>query len=163
MKVGSIRSDVLIDVLGPKGASGAYFVMNEDLQSRFLTDSYIGVCSDGSTTGFHPRGHGTFAKIIEQYVMQDQVLTLPQAVQKMTSFAAKVLKIADRGILKEGMVADLIVFDPARVHANATYPSPLQLADGFDVVIVNGKVARENGRRIDELFGSVLQPSKSSD
>ena len=155
--------DVLIDVIGPKGASGAYFVMNEALQSRFLTDSFIGVCSDGSPTGFHPRGHGTFAKIIEQYVLQDHVLTLPQAVQKMTSFAASILNIADRGVLKEGMVADLIVFDPARVHANATYPNPLQLADGFDVVIVNGKVARENGQRTDGLFGAVLRPTTLSE
>ena len=86
------------------------------------------------------------------------MLTLPEAVRKMTSFAARVMGIGDRGIVKEGMVADLIVFDPSRVRANATYPSPLQFADGFDVVIVNGKVARENGRLGDELFGAVLKP-----
>jgi N-acyl-D-amino-acid deacylase len=150
--------DVLIDVIGPDGVSGAYFVMNQELQSRFATDAHIGICSDGSPTGFHPRGHGTFAKIIQEYVVQDRLLTLPAAVEKMTSFAAGVLGITDRGIIKEGMVADLIVFDPSRVRANATYPNPLQLASGFDVVIVNGKVARENGRRTDEMFGVVLQP-----
>jgi N-acyl-D-aspartate/D-glutamate deacylase len=150
--------DVLIDVIGPAGAKGAYFVMNEELQSRLVTDAHIGVCSDGSPTGFHPRGHGTFAKIIEQYVMRDHLLTLPEAVRKMTSFAASVMGIEDRGIVKEGMVADLIVFDPSRVRANATYPSPLQFADGFDVVIVNGKIARENGRLGSELFGAVLKP-----
>lgn len=150
--------DVLIDVIGPDGVSGAYFVMNEELQSRFVTDAHIGVCSDGSPTGFHPRGHGTFAKIIQQYVMRDHLLTLPEAVWKMTSFAAGVLGITDRGVVREGMVADLIVFDPSRVRANATYPNPLQLADGFDVVIVNGKIARENGRRAEELMGAVLRP-----
>jgi N-acyl-D-aspartate/D-glutamate deacylase len=150
--------DVLIDVIGPDGVSGAYFVMNEELQSRFITDAHIGICSDGSPTGFHPRGHGTFAKIIQKYVVQDRLLTLSAAVEKMTSFAASVLGITDRGIIREGMVADLIVFDPSRVRANATYPNPLQLAGGFDVVIVNGKVARENGRRTDKMFGAVLRP-----
>ena len=150
--------DVLIDIIGPEGVSGAYFVMNDELQSRLLTDRFVGVCSDGSPTGFHPRGHGTFAKIIERYVMQDKVLSLAEAVRKMTSFAAGVLGIGDRGVVREGMVADLLVFDPARVHASATYPEPLQLAVGFDVVIVNGKVARENGERSDGLFGAVLKP-----
>ena len=61
--------DVLIDVIGPQGGSGAYFVMNDELQSRLLADPLVGVCSDGSPTGFHPRGHGTFARIIERYVV----------------------------------------------------------------------------------------------
>ena len=150
--------DVLIDVIGPQGASGAYFVMNDELQARLLQDPMVGVCSDGSPTGFHPRGHGTFAKIIETYVVGRGLLSLPEAVQKMTSFAAAVLRIDDRGAIREGMLADLIVFDPARVRATATYPDPLQLADGFDVVVVNGKVARENGRLAGELFGRVLKP-----
>jgi len=150
--------DVLIDVIGPQGVSGAYFVMNDELQSRLLADPFVGICSDGRPTGFHPRGHGTFAKIIERYVMQDKVLTLPEAVRKMTSFAAAVLGITDRGIVQEGMIADLIVFDPSRVHAPASYPDPLQLAAGFDVVIVNGNVAREDDQRTDAMFGNVLRP-----
>lgn len=150
--------DVLIDVIGPQGASGAYFVMNDALQARLLQDPNVGVCSDGSPTGFHPRGHGTFAKIIETYVVDQGALTLPEAVRKMTSFAASVLGISDRGAVKPGMLADLIVFDPAKVHATATYPDPLQFADGFDVVIVNGKVAREDGRLAAGFHGRVLQP-----
>jgi len=150
--------DVLIDVLGPAGAKGAYFVMNDELQTRLMTDPFVGICSDGDPTGFHPRGHGTFAKIIERYVMRDKVFTLPEAVHKMTSFAAGILGITDRGVVREGMIADLLIFDPARVHATATYPNPLQLATGFDVVIINGKVARENNQLADELFGNVLRP-----
>jgi N-acyl-D-aspartate/D-glutamate deacylase len=76
----------------------------------------------------------------------------------MTSFAAGVLRISDRGTIRPDMKADLIVFDPAKVHARATYPDPLQFADGFDVVIVNGKVARENGRLAAEFHGRVLAP-----
>ncbi|MDH4071601.1 MAG: amidohydrolase family protein, partial [Gammaproteobacteria bacterium] len=150
--------DVLIDEIGPTGASGAYFVMNDALQARFLADPNVGVCSDGSPTGFHPRGHGTFAKIIETYVNDEHVLSLPGAVQKMTSFAADVLGITDRGTIEVGTKADLLVFDPARVRATATYPDPLQLAEGFDVVIVNGRVARENRALAGDLHGRVLTP-----
>jgi N-acyl-D-aspartate/D-glutamate deacylase len=150
--------DVLIDVIGPDGAYGAYFVMNDELQARLLADPQVGVCSDGSPSGFHPRGHGTFAKIIEKYVVQDGVLTLGEAIRKLTSFPAKVLGITDRGVLKEDMIADLLIFDPRNVHARSTYPDPLQLAQGFDVVVVNGKIAREYGRQADSHFGRVLSP-----
>jgi N-acyl-D-aspartate/D-glutamate deacylase len=153
----------LIDVIGPQGASGAYFVMNEALQSRLLADAEVGICSDGSPTGFHPRGHGAFATIIEDYVVGRGVLSLPEAVRKMTSFAAGVLGVEDRGVLRAGMKADLLVFDPANVKSLATYPDPLQLAEGFDVVVVNGRVARENGRLADGRFGRVLQPVPGAD
>ena len=150
--------DILIDVIGPDGVSGAYFVMNDELQARLFSGPFIGVCSDGSPTGFHPRGHGTFAKIIEKYVVEDKVLSLSEAIRKLTSFPAELMRIADRGAVSEGMIADLLVFDPRNVHENATYPDPLQLADGFEVVIVNGKIARESGRQAADLFGRVLQP-----
>jgi N-acyl-D-aspartate/D-glutamate deacylase len=150
--------DVLIDVIGPQGASGAYFVMNDELQSRLLQRPYVGVCSDGSPTGFHPRGHGTFAKIIEDYVVEQGALSLQEAIRKMTSFPADILGIEDRGQLRVGSKADVIVFDPARVRALATYTEPLQLAEGFEVVIVNGEIARRDGRLGDHLGGRVLKP-----
>jgi N-acyl-D-aspartate/D-glutamate deacylase len=150
--------DVLIDVIGPQGTYGAYFVMNDELQANLLQDPNVGVCSDGSPTGFHPRGHGTFAKIIETYVLEQGVLSLPEAIRKMTSFAARVLGIEDRGAIKPNMMADIVVFDPQNVRALATYPDPLQLAEGFDLVIVNGKVARENGALDSEYHGRVLTP-----
>ena len=150
--------DVLIDVIGPQGASGAYFVMNDELQTRLLKDPHVGVCSDGSPTGFHPRGHGTFARIIERFVVRDKVLSLPEAVQKMTSFAAGVLGIADRGVLQPGMIADVIVFDPLEIRERATYPDPLQMAQGFDTVIVNGRLARDAEGLASKLHGQVLRP-----
>jgi len=151
--------DVLIEVIGPQGASGAYFVMNDELQSRLLQSPHVGVCSDGSPTGFHPRGHGTFAKIIEEYVVEQQVLSLTEAIRKMTSFPASVLRIRDRGTLLAGSKADVIILDPANVRALATYPEPLQLAEGFEVVIVNGEIARQDGRLTDALAGRVLLPN----
>ena len=150
--------DVLIDVIGPQGSYGAYFVMNDALQTRLIRDPFVGVCSDGSPTGFHPRGHGTFAKIIEKFVVENGVLTLPEAIQKMTSFPASVLAISNRGVIRAGMKADLIVFDANSVRENASYPNPLRFADGFDVVVVNGEVAREQGQLSASMHGVVLRP-----
>lgn len=151
--------DVLIDDIGPTGASGAYFVMNDALQARLLESDIVGVCSDGSPTGFHPRGHGTFARIIEKFVVEDRALTLAQAVHKMTGFAADVLGIDDRGRLAAGSKADIVVFDPANVRETATYPAPHRLAEGFDIVIVNGRLAREDGVASEALRGRVLRPA----
>ena len=150
--------DILIDVIGPQGASGAYFVMNDELQSRLLEDAYVGVSSDGSPTGFHPRGHGTFAKIIEEYVVNRESLALSEAVRKMTSFAADILGITDRGRVEVGQAADLIVFDPAAVRARATYPEPHELASGFELVLVNGEIAFKDGAGQPQRNGAVLRP-----
>ena len=151
--------DILIDEIGPNGASGAYFVMNEELQDRLLLDPNIGICSDGSISGYHPRGHGTFAKIIEKYVVNEGMLSLEEAIRKMTSFAAKVLGIDDRGILREGMKADIIIFNPDKVRARASYTDPFLLAEGFDIVMVNGRKAWDNQKHSDQLWGKVLKPN----
>ena len=148
----------LIEDLGPQGSSGAYFVMDKELQESLLKDDIIGVCSDGSKTGHHPRGHGTFAKIIETYVVQDSILTLEQAVQKMTSYAAEILHLKDRGLLKKGYKADIIIFDPENVKAPADYVNPHQLSKGFDKVLVNGKVVRDDENLTTKLSGKVLLP-----
>ena len=151
--------DILIDLIGPEGVSGAYFVMNNELQTRFFIDPNIGISSDGSPTGFHPRGHGTFAKVIEEYVVNKGLLSLEAAVYKMTSFAASILGITERGQLKPGMIADLLIFDASKVKAIANYTDPFEYADGFDVVIINGNIARENGELVEGFFGKVLQPN----
>jgi len=150
--------DVLIDVIGPQGGYAAYFVMDETLQTRLVIDPDVSVSSDGSPTGFHPRGHGAFAKVIEEYVVARKLISLSEAVRKMTSLPADTIGISDRGRLEPGLAADILIFDPSRVSAPATYTDPLQLALGFDVVIVNGKVARENGSLATGLHGEVLVP-----
>lgn len=149
---------VLIEKIGPQGSSGAYFVMDDELQTRLLTDPLISISSDGSPEGFHPRGHGAFAKIIEEYVNKRQVLSLGEAVRKMTSQSAGILGITDRGVIEAGKKADIIIFDPEAVKATATYPEPHQLAEGFDTVIVNGRIARHQARMADTYAGKVLKP-----
>lgn len=150
--------EILVDEIGPQGASGAYFVMNEALQSRLLQDSLVGVCSDGSPTMHHPRGYGTFAKIIETYVQQEQLFALETAIHKMTGLAADILQLKDRGRIAEGMKADIVIFNPSEIQATATYDNPKQLAKGFEVVIVNGKLIRRNGRETNVRNGKILLP-----
>jgi N-acyl-D-aspartate/D-glutamate deacylase len=149
--------DVLIDDIRPGGASGAYFVMNDALQSRFIADSLVMICSDGSPTSRHPRGHGTFAKIIEQYVLQDSLFSLEEAVRKMTSLPAQTMGITDRGRLVPGMKADILIFDPQQVKATATYENPFQLAEGFEYVLVNGKLSIDGGEIAQQRNGKMLR------
>lgn len=151
---------VLIDSIGPEGASAAYFVMNKELQERFITDPLMAISSDGSPTSFHPRGHGTFAKLIEEYVVNNGRLSLEEAIRKITALPASILGLADRGIIKVGKRADLLLFDPARVKAVADYSNPHQLARGFDYVIIDGNIALENGQFSSRRFGRVLTPKE---
>jgi len=149
---------ILIDLIGPQGSSGAYFVMDDELQTRLLEDPQISIASDGRIDGFHPRGHGAFAKIIDEYVNQRQLFSLAEAVRKMTSQSASILGLTDRGVIQAGKKADILIFDPAKIKATATYPEPHQFAEGFDVVIVNGKIARRADKITDTFFGKVLKP-----
>ena len=151
---------ILIDVIGPQGAGGAYFIMDDALQSRLLEDEMITASSDGSPTGFHPRGHGIFAKIIEEYVVNRGAVSLEEMVRKVTSFSASILGLQDRGSIELGKVADLVLFDPETIRANATYRDPLQLSSGFDMVFIAGEVAFENGASTQESLGDVLSPNQ---
>ncbi len=136
---------VLRDVIGPYGTSAAFFVMDEVLQQRLLMHPSIAVGSDGSPTMFHPRGYGSFAKIIEEYVVQKGAFTLTEAIRKMTSLPATILGLEDRGTLHVGMKADLILFHPKDVRAKASFDTPHQLAEGIDLVILNGEIAFKKG------------------
>ncbi|WP_235861382.1 N-acyl-D-amino-acid deacylase family protein [Pontibacter flavimaris] len=149
--------DVLVDNIGPYGASGAYFIMDEELQEGLLLDPYVMIGSDGSPSMHHPRGYGSFAKVIETYVLGKKVLTLEEAVRKMTGLPAETIGLQKRGLLKPGYKADLLVFNPAEVKENATYAKPDQLATGFQYVLIGGKVVKEGERFTEERAGKVLR------
>lgn len=147
--------------IGPNRASGAYFIMDDELQAELIAHPKVMICSDGSPTMRHPRGYGSFPKIIEEYVIKRKKLTLEEAIRKMTGFPAKTIGIKQRGLLKEGNFADILIFDPAKVSANATYENPHQLATGFDYVFVNGKIAMEGNILFEDKndgIGQVLTP-----
>ncbi|MEO1450213.1 MAG: amidohydrolase family protein, partial [Bacteroidota bacterium] len=122
---------VLMEDIGPTGASAAYFVMDSLLQLELLQDSLTNICSDGSPTMRHPRGYGSFARIIEVVVVQDSVLTLEEAIRKMSALPAQTLGMARRGQIAPGYIADMVLFDPQNIKAHATYAEPHQLATGM--------------------------------
>lgn len=105
----------------------------------------------------HPRGWGTYAKILGKYVRDEKVLTLYDAVRKMTSLPARFLGLQDRGIVREGFYADLVVFNPATVKSKATYGNPCQFPEGIPYVLVNGQVVIDEGQPTGLLPGKVLR------
>jgi N-acyl-D-aspartate/D-glutamate deacylase len=155
---------VLIDDIGLGGAQAAYFVMDDALQERLLVDPHVMICSDGSATARHPRGHGSFARIIEEFVLEREALSLEEAVYKMSGLTAETIGLAAqrRGRLAEGWAADVLVFDPEQVRARATFEQPHQLATGFDWVIVNGEPVRVNERLTGQRAGRLLRHAPSA-
>ena len=152
--LGKPFEDVLIDDIPPGSASAAYFVMCEDVVRRFLLDPLVMVSSDGSPTMRHPRGYGSFAKIIRQYVTEEGVLSLEEAVHKMTGLTASTLGLDDpgqvtvpRGLIREGFAADMVVFDPDAVRDRASFEEPHRLAEGMSWVFVDGVPVIAGGER----------------
>jgi N-acyl-D-amino-acid deacylase len=138
--------DVLLDLLAHHGAGVevVIFAIGEEDIRRVMSHSEVAVASDGwvlhpGTGGCpHPRSYGTFVRVLGHYVREEGVLGLSEAVRKMTSLPARRLGLKDRGILRAGAVADLVVFDPATVADKATFTSPHQFCEGVMHVFVNG-------------------------
>jgi N-acyl-D-amino-acid deacylase len=144
------------------------FAMSEENLDRILAHKYGMVCSDGGAFAIdgptrrghpHPRGLGTFPRILARYVRERKTLTLPQAINKMSAFPASRIHLADRGRLAPRMAADVVVFDPATVRDTATYEDPFQYPVGIDTVIVNGVIALRDGQGSDRHAGKPLRPS----
>jgi N-acyl-D-amino-acid deacylase len=137
------------------------FSMHEDDVTRLLAWEYTNICSDGSSFG-HPRGYGTFPRVLGHYVREKKVLTLEQAVHKMTGLPAKELGITDRGIIAPGAHADLVLFDPATVIDRATMQNPNALSLGIDKVWVNGRLVFQERRSTGARAGQVVRATKVS-
>jgi N-acyl-D-amino-acid deacylase len=124
----------------------------------FGTDGYAlapyGVLGKGKP---HPRSYGTYPRVLKKYVREDKLLTIENAIRKMTSQPAQKLGLQDRGLLKEGMYADIVVFNPEAVADKATFTDPHKYPDGISYVIVNGKIVIEKGRHTGALPGKVLR------
>ena len=135
------------------------FTMHEDDVRRVVADPFAMIGSDGLPTGGkpHPRLYGTMARVVEKYVRETPVITLEDAVRKMTSLPAAKHRIKDRGVLRAGCFADVVVFDPATIADVATYAEPRQYPAGIDWVIVNGEVAAERGAQTAARAGRMLR------
>jgi dihydroorotase/N-acyl-D-amino-acid deacylase len=141
-----------------------FFMMNEEnvaLQMKqpwmkFGTDAG-GVDPDSAEGLTHPRAYGTFTRVLGKYVREDGVLALEDAIRKMTSAVATRLSIPDRGVLRPGMFADIVLFDPATVRDVATFEAPHQVSVGVEHVLVNGEFVVRNGRHTGALPGRALR------
>lgn len=138
----------LLVELGPGGARAAYFVMEEDVMETFLADAWVAVSSDGSPGMAHPRGYGSFARVLRRYVVEEELLELEEAVRKMTSLPASILGLDDparvdvpTGVVREGWAGDLVVFDPHAIQDRADFENPHRVARGMDRVWVDGEAA----------------------
>jgi N-acyl-D-amino-acid deacylase len=143
------------------------FAMSEDNLDRILAHPLGMVCSDGGSYAVdgptrrgspHPRGLGSFPRVLGRYVRERKALTLPQAVHKMSGFPAARVRLADRGRLLPKLAADIVVFDPATVADRATFEQPFQYPVGIAAVVVNGAVALRQGERLGRGQGRVLRP-----
>ena len=135
------------------------FVMDEADVRRVVEDDHCMVGSDGLPTDGkpHPRLYGTMARVLERYVREEGVLTLEEAVRKMTSLPAKKHLLGSRGVLREGWAADIVVFDPATIADVATYDEPRQYPTGIEHVVVNGQIAVRDGTQTDAQAGRMLR------
>jgi N-acyl-D-amino-acid deacylase len=148
--------DTAIDLVIEDGSrvGVAYFLMSEDNVRREVALPWMSFGSDeegAAPEGVfllqknHPRAYGNFVRVLGHYVRETHDVTLPDAIRRLTGFPAETLSIADRGYLKKGYFADIVVFDPATVADHATYDNPAQLATGVEQVIVNGGFAVRDG------------------
>jgi N-acyl-D-amino-acid deacylase len=144
--------EVLID-LGPGGARAAYFVMDESVMRALLRDPHVTVATDGSPQLAHPRGYGSFPRVIRRYVVEQPVFPLEEAVRKMSGLPASILGLdrtdgaePRRGLIREGWAADLVVFEPAEIEDVADFEQPHRLSRGVGAAWVNGEEALRDGR-----------------
>ena len=161
--------ETILDMMVAGGATGYtqgasmiyHYMSNEDVDTIFRYPN-AAVASDGTIIAHgrgqpHPRSYGTNARIFADFVRERQILTLEDAVRRMTSLPARTFSFHDRGIIRPGFVADLVIFDPERVTDRATFEDPHQYSEGFDVVIVNGEVAVADGELTDLRAGRFIE------
>ena len=147
-----------------QGASMIYHYMSEQDVDTIFRYPNAAVASDGGVINYgsgnpHPRSYGTNARILANYVRARNVMTLEDAVRRMTSLPARTFSFHDRGIVRPGFVADLVLFDPDRVQDKATFENPHQYTEGFDYVVVNGELAVAGGKPTDLRAGAFVKGS----
>ncbi|MFN0141022.1 MAG: N-acyl-D-amino-acid deacylase family protein [Pyrinomonadaceae bacterium] len=143
------------------GASMVYQVMSEDDVRTFIREPFTMVASDSGVRAFgsgvpHPRGYGNNARVLGTYVRELKIITLEDAIRKMTSLPAQTFNLRDRGLIREGFAADLVIFDENTVADKATFDQPHQYAVGFSNVIVNGEVVFDGEKMTGAMPGQPL-------
>ncbi len=164
---GTSPEDTAVDLVIEDGTrvGTAYFLMDEANVARQTALPWMGFGSDAEASAprgkfllssTHPRAYGTFARLLGKYVRDERRLTLQEAVRKLTSMPAANLGIADRGLVRPGMIADLAIFDAATVADKATFEKPQQFAVGMRHVLVNGRAVLSDGEMTGERPGRAV-------
>lgn len=160
--------DAAIDLVIEDGSrvGVAYFLMSEDNVRREVALPWVSFGSDEAgdspegiflLSAAHPRAYGNFARVFAKYVREDHVLSVEQAVHKLTSLPAENLSLKDRGHLRPGDFADIVIFDPQTIQDHATYDKPHQLSTGISYVLVNGRFALKEGHATGDATGRVVR------
>lgn len=160
--------DLLISENG--GGGGIYFLMSDENVAKKMRLPWISFDTDEDAyrpTGLmgrrhpHPRAYGTFPRILGKYVRDENVISLEDAIHRMSGMAAEIVGLNKRGLLKQGYAADVVIFDPQTVADKATYTNPHQFSEGIDYVLVNGTVVGESGKHTGAKPGRFLQLNRA--
>jgi N-acyl-D-amino-acid deacylase len=163
--------DTILDLMIEDGASPAavYFMMSEDNLRKQLLRPWVTIGSDAAAmaaegvflqASTHPRAYGNFARLLGKYVRDEKLLSIEDAIRRMTSLPAKNLGLRDRGELRPGAFADITVFDPTAIADRATFDRPHQYSVGVQHVFVNGAQVLENGEHTGAKPGRALRRGK---
>jgi len=157
----SFEAETIMDMVEKGGAQMIYHTMSEEDVKYIMRYPF---CMTGADAGIpvpgngvpHPRGYGTNARVLGKYVREQKVLSLEEAIRRMTSLPAQKFQLKDRGLLKEGMAADIVIFDEKTVSDHATFDQPHQYSSGFHYVLVNGQLVVDNSKHIGTRSGTAL-------
>jgi len=164
-RAGTTPEEYALQMLEKGDASLVSFNMSEDDIEHIMRQSWTMTCTDGDLVPLgvgkpHPRAYGAFPRKLKRYVRERGAIDLPTAIRTMTTLPATVFGLKDRGQIRAGAIADLLIFDPAQVNDAATYQDPHKLAEGFTDIIVNGRWARRDNKFTTTLAGRVVVPAR---
>jgi N-acyl-D-amino-acid deacylase len=167
--MGKDPADVAFDLVaqGKGRVTAIYHIMSEQDIKTALRFPWTSIGSDagisltppmtgGPQACGHPRGYGNYPRVIAHFVREEHALTLEDAIRKMTSWPATRMRIADRGLIRDGMWADVTIFDYDKIQDRATYKDPQLYPDGIDFVLVNGKLVIDHGKHTGARPGNVI-------
>ncbi len=157
----TVEAETVIDIMMHGGASAVFHGMSEDDVKRIMKYPFDMFACDATIRRFnagmpHPRGYGTNARVLAKYVRDEKVIPLEEAIRRMTSLPAQKFQLTNRGLLREGFAADILVFDENKVQDMSTYEKPHAYSVGFQYVLVNGKLTVDNGKHIGVRAGQAL-------
>jgi N-acyl-D-amino-acid deacylase len=151
----------IFEMYGKGGAGMVYRVMSEEDVQNIMRQPFTMIASDSSVRSFgegvpHPRGYGNNTRVLAKYVREMKLITLEDAIRKMTSLPAQTFQLHDRGLIKEGFAADLVIFDENTITDKATFENPHQYSEGFTSVIVNGEIVFDGEKMTGKMSGQPL-------